>query len=169
MPAPTLMPCLISSGRSTPACAAISPASISFARMRELGNTDEALRVLKTLEPERTSDAASWQALGRLAENLAAPDLAANFYRRAIDADPKAIEPRRQLAVLLAVAGKTAEAASQFEALLAIAPSDATAHLNLAVMYAQLGRVDDARRHAREALRLQPGYQKAIDLLQALK
>jgi Flp pilus assembly protein TadD len=70
---------------------------------------------------------------------------------------------------MLAVAGRPREAAAAFEGLVAIAPSDPTAHLNLAVTYAQLDRLDDARRHAREALRLNPGYAKAAELLNVLK
>jgi Flp pilus assembly protein TadD/4-amino-4-deoxy-L-arabinose transferase-like glycosyltransferase len=47
-------------------------------------------------------------------------------------------------------------------------PSNATAHLNLAVALAQSGRLHEARTHAAEALRLQPDYEKAIRLLTAL-
>jgi Flp pilus assembly protein TadD len=70
---------------------------------------------------------------------------------------------------MLAVADRPAEAAAAFETLVALTPSDASAHLNLAVTYAQLDRLDDARRHAREALRLNPGYAKARALLDALR
>ncbi len=48
-------------------------------------------------------------------------------------------------------------------------PSNATAHLNLAVALAQAGQPDRAREHARRALELQPGYVKARQLLDALK
>lgn len=47
-------------------------------------------------------------------------------------------------------------------------PSNATAHLNLAVVLAQRGRIADARRHAAEAVTLNPGYEKARQLLAAL-
>jgi tetratricopeptide (TPR) repeat protein len=134
-----------------------------------LGNREAALRVLQAVAPQRESDSASWHALGKLAEDLGAPALAADFYGRAVAVDPASADTRRQHGLMLAVLGRTADAAAAFEALVALAPDDASAHLNLAVVYAQLGRLDEARRHAREALRLQPGYDKAMELLRIIR
>ena len=50
----------------------------------------------------------------------------------------------------------------------AAAPVDPVAQLNLAVALAQSGHLDDARQHASEALRLNPGYEKARRVLDAL-
>ena len=47
-------------------------------------------------------------------------------------------------------------------------PESASAHLNLAVAYAQLGRYGEARTHAEQALRLRPDYPQAQGLLDAL-
>jgi len=47
-------------------------------------------------------------------------------------------------------------------------PSDAAAQLNLAVGLSQLGRSDEARAHAQEALRLRPDYDRARQFLAAL-
>lgn len=47
-------------------------------------------------------------------------------------------------------------------------PDNATARLNLAVVYAQQGRTEDARRNAEAALKLKPDYAKAKQLLSAL-
>ncbi len=44
----------------------------------------------------------------------------------------------------------------------------ASAHLNLAAVYADLGRFDDARRSAQEALRLDPDEPRAAALIQAI-
>jgi len=49
------------------------------------------------------------------------------------------------------------------------APNHADAHLNLAVTYAQGGRLADARRHAEEALRLDPQEPRTRELLKALQ
>jgi tetratricopeptide (TPR) repeat protein len=51
----------------------------------------------------------------------------------------------------------------------AAAPSNPTAHLNLAVALAETGRLDEAKRHAEEALRLKPDYENAQRLLDALE
>ena len=47
-------------------------------------------------------------------------------------------------------------------------PESASAQLNLAVAYAQLGRHGEARTHAEQALRLRPDYAQAQGLLDAL-
>ena len=50
----------------------------------------------------------------------------------------------------------------------AASPQDASVHLNLAVVLAQLGRFDEARTEAVTALRLRPDYPQARGLLDAL-
>lgn len=132
------------------------------------GERAEALRVLRTVRPAQPDDAASWQALGRLAQQLNAPALAAGFYRESVRAAPTAPESHTQLGLMLAVTGDFAAAARSFESAAALAPGDPSIHLNLAVAYAALGRVEAARNSAGEALRLDPSYSRARDFLEAL-
>ena len=47
-------------------------------------------------------------------------------------------------------------------------PGSASAHLNLAAIYAELGRFAEARSQALEALRLDPTETRAVGLLKAL-
>ncbi len=133
------------------------------------GDREGALRVLQTVRPSNAGDAQSWDTLGELALQLQAPPLAAEFFRQAVAAAPRASKPRRDLGLALAMMGRYADAIASFEQAVLLDPSDPAAQLNLAVAYAQTGRVDDARAHAEEALRLKPDYERARQFLAALK
>jgi tetratricopeptide (TPR) repeat protein len=89
------------------------------------------------------------------------PDITPNIGGQQEDA-------RRELGVSLGMLGRNEEAVSQLDQAVALDPTDPTAQLNLAVACAQLGRLDQARAHAREALRLNPAYAKAREFLSAL-
>jgi len=65
--------------------------------------------------------------------------------------------------------GRYQDAVAQFEQSAAITPADPAAQLNLAVAYAEVGRKADARARAEEALRLNPNYDRARQLLRALR
>jgi Flp pilus assembly protein TadD len=132
------------------------------------GDRSGALNVLKTVKPARREDAASWFGLGQLAQQLRDPRLAADYYREAVRAAPRAVEPREQLGLMLVLAGDVEGAVAELEAAATVDPSDATVRLNLAAAYASLGRDAEARIQAQEALRLDPDYSKAADLLRAL-
>jgi Tfp pilus assembly protein PilF len=66
------------------------------------------------------------------------------------------------------VAGDAAGALPDLEAAVRFDPSSPTAHLNLAAVLAERGDRARARELAKEAIRLQPGYEKAEALLRAL-
>jgi tetratricopeptide (TPR) repeat protein len=133
------------------------------------GDRAGALQVLETVHPQNDRDAGSWFALGELAMQLQAPAIAESLLRRAVATAPQAAKPRAELGLSLAALGRAGEAVVELERAVALDPSDPTTHLNLAVASAQAGRMDDARRHAREALRLKPDYDRAQQLLAALK
>jgi Flp pilus assembly protein TadD len=61
------------------------------------------------------------------------------------------------------------EGRAELERAHALDPSSASVCLNLAVLYAQEGRLELARTLAREALRLQPDYPQATGLLSTLE
>lgn len=132
------------------------------------GQHAEAVRILEQVTPAGEADAASWHMLATLAMELNTPALAARYYKRALDASPDAVEIRKKYALLLAQQGQPSEAAREFREVLAIDALDASAHHNLAVVYVQLDRMDDARRHVTEALRLRPDYPQARALRDAL-
>lgn len=73
------------------------------------------------------------------------------------------------LGLALAATGDASDAEPYLRKAVTGNPGDAAAHLNLAVVLAQLGREDEARAHAEEALRLRPAYAQARGLLDALR
>lgn len=70
-----------------------------------------------------------------------------------------------QLAVSLRDAGKLADAAAAFEAVVAQASGDAEARYALANVYRDLHRFADAEREAREVIRLKPDHAQAYSAL----
>jgi tetratricopeptide (TPR) repeat protein len=91
---------------------------------------------------------------------------------QALRAEPGRAEVRQALArvrekkgVSLSLAGRHAEGAAELERAVELEPARASAQLNLAVAYAELGRYEEARARAQEALRLQPDYPQARALL----
>jgi len=132
------------------------------------GDRADALHVLRNVRPARADDGTSWYALGELAEELSEPALAASFYSEAADAAPQQADPRERFGVMLAMTGDIKGAVRQLERAVAVDPRDASARLNLAVAYSRAGRFSDARSQASEALRLDPSYEKAKNLLSAI-
>jgi Flp pilus assembly protein TadD len=139
--------------------AGVRPDLAGFDLARALAATGDrqgALKVLASVAPARSDDAASWYGLGQLAQQLRDPRLAARF------------DPREQLGLMLAMLGDFEAAVREFEAAVKLQPSDATARLNLAVGYARVGRTAEAKAQAQEALRLDPRYERASELLKVL-
>jgi tetratricopeptide (TPR) repeat protein len=133
------------------------------------GDRGGALKVLRDVRPANPKDAQSWDTLGQLALQLQSPPLAAAFFAQAAEAAPRAAKPRQDLGLALAMMGRYKEAIANFEQAVLLDPADPVAQLNLAVTYAETGRKDDARAHAEEALRLKPDYERARQLIAALK
>lgn len=129
------------------------------------GDTRGAVAVLQRVKPARADDAGSWFALGQLAEQLNAPALAASFYRSTVDVAPTRAAARERLGLMLAITGDLRAAAAELERGVALDPSDASIHFNLAIAYVQLNRAAAARAHAEAALRIEPTYEKARRLL----
>jgi Flp pilus assembly protein TadD len=132
------------------------------------GDRGRALEVLRAVKPAKQDDAASWFGMGQLAEQLRDLRLAARYYGEAARADSSGSNPRERLGLMLALLGDDEGAVRELELAVKLDPADATARLNLAAVCVQVGRLDEARFHAREALRLDPAYVKARELLNKL-
>ena len=133
------------------------------------GDRTAAVAILERVRPGRDDDADSWFALGELAFDLHAGGLAERYYGQALKARPAFAAARRQLGLTLATTGRLEDGARELELAVSAEPGDPVAHLNLAVAYAGLGRRVEAQQQAHEALRLKPGYDKAAQLIAALK
>lgn len=105
------------------------------------GRTDDAARLLMSIAPEDVRDAAMRDALS---------------------------DALTQLGLDLTARGNFEEAVSALQRAAWLTPARPSAHLNLAVAYAQSGHRREARDEARRALALDPSYQRAKQLLVAL-
>jgi tetratricopeptide (TPR) repeat protein len=83
-------------------------------------------------------------------------DAAVASYRRALSADPAAVQAHINLGALLARAGAFDEAIAEERAALALRPEDVLAHVDLANALLQKGQLGEAESHYRWALRLDP-------------
>ena len=75
---------------------------------------------------------------------------------RAIEVHPNYIEARNNLGVYYHRTGRYDDAAKQFAAVLALDPSLAPTYTNMALALSAMGRLDEARAHARRGLELEP-------------
>ena len=95
---------------------------------------------------------------------------AALALEKAVLIHPYEIEVHEQLADLAASLGKTAQAAEERRAVVALKPVDmAGAHFRLARALLAAGQRDEARREVLRALEVAPSYQEAQDLLLELR
>jgi Flp pilus assembly protein TadD len=85
-----------------------------------------------------------------------------------VERAPDRAEAHEKLGLAIFLRGDPQAALPHLERARRLDPASASAHLNLAVLYAQLGRFPEARALASEALRLDPAEPRAADLLKAL-
>lgn len=129
----------------------------ALAKARELygqGRVPEAERTLRELAaaPEHRETA-----LGALAElylTARRPEDAVEALRALVEHAPGTPDHRLNLAMLLGRLGRVAAAIREYERLLAGDPQRATVHFNLALLYKQEKRYEDAIRAYEEAARL---------------
>ena len=107
--------------------------------------------------------------------SLIAYNAAAAALERSLQVDPGQAEPAKILSLVYgkrgvdrSLAGNPAGALADLEAAVKLDPKASAARLNLAALLAEKGDLLRAREEAGEALRLQPGYEKAEALLRAL-
>jgi Flp pilus assembly protein TadD len=85
-----------------------------------------------------------------------------------VERGPDRAEAQEKLGLAIFLQGDPRTAVFHLERARSLDPASASAHLNLAVVYAELGRLAEARAMATEALRLDPAERRAADLLRAL-
>jgi Flp pilus assembly protein TadD len=135
------------------------------------GRADEAVRRLAQVPSAvATGNAAADVALdfGTLALEHGAIADALRWLRIAVERAPDRAETHEKLGLAHLLGGDPPGAVTHLERARHIDPGRASAHLNLAVLYAELGRFAEARAAATEALRLDPAEPRAKDLLGAL-
>lgn len=129
---------------------------------------DELPTLLKQLEadqPAATRTAASWEMFGRLYDERGDTAAASAAYRAALRKDPHNVDVRRRLIAILERSGVTAEVLGEYEQLIANAPGDSRAYLELAERQHKLGQRDKALatlRRAAQRLQGDPSLHSAL-------
>ena len=130
-------------------------------------DNEAAQTLFSALRPEGwTADEA--RTFAEALMSLGRADLSVSPWRRASAASGLA-EDYERLGLALTVVGRPREALDAFREGVSRNGRSASLRLNLAVMLAEAGQVDDAKREAAEALRLDPNYDRAKALLAALQ
>jgi tetratricopeptide (TPR) repeat protein len=130
---------------------------------------DEAVARLSTM-PETVAGDGVESALdfGTLALERGAVVEAERWLRLAAGRAPQRAEAVEKLGLSFFLQHRALEALPLLEQACRLAPTSASAHLNLAAVYADLRRFTDARQQAEATLRLEPSEVRAHELLKAL-
>ena len=135
------------------------------------GRADDAVRRLSGLPTSIASGMAAVEValdFGTLALERGATGEAIRWLAVAVQRAPDRAEALEKLGLAIFLQGDPRSAVPHLERARSLDPASASAHLNLAVLYAELGRLAEARAMASEALRLDPAERRAADLLRAL-
>ena len=99
--------------------------------------------------------------MGQTTEENGQPEVAAEYYMRALEIDPHYAKAIRRLAHLRSEQQRYDEALELFQRLIAIDPSDAVAHGNIGIVLFYLGRSNEALQSFDRALFLNPNLETA--------
>jgi Flp pilus assembly protein TadD len=135
------------------------------------GRTDDAVRQLSGMPDSVAAGAAGEEValdFGTLALERSATPEAIRWLQMAVSRAPDRAEAHEKLGLAIFLQGDPQTALPHLERARTLDPASSSAHLNLAVLYAELGRFAEARAMATDALRLDPAERRAADLLRAL-
>ncbi len=129
------------------------------------GNSAEAERLFKRALSGKFSDpTARFGVLSRYGAFLEKQgDLAraVDYYRQALEVNPRVVAWRNRMCLALGKMGERAKSVECFQKALEMQPGSSEAYYNLAAVLQGVGRVDDAQRHYEKSLQLNPGYAAA--------
>lgn len=118
---------------------------------------EEAAAAYEQVVARDPTYAAAWNNLGLLHHRMGHYDKAGEYYRAALSADPTSCEARYNLGSLHEDTGDLPAAIGWYRLAIEVNPEYADSHFNLAGVLARTGRGEDARRHWRRYLELDPG------------
>ena len=90
-------------------------------------------------------------------------------YRETLRIDPAYLAARQNVAAVLAADNQLTASLEDMRLVLQAAPESALWHANTGAVLARLGRLDEAVREYEEALRLQPGFPRAVEALRVIR
>lgn len=136
------------------------------------GRADEAVRRLASMPASVLTESADAEEIaldfGTLALERGAMVEAIRWLRLAVERAPERAEAHEKLGLAIFLSGNPRTALPYLVRARSLDPTSASVHLNLAVLYAELGMFAEARALATEALRLDPAEPRAANLLKAL-
>jgi len=149
------------SGRQADAATRILVLALS-----RLGRTADANAAVRALDPARW-DAETAREFAVSLADVGRVDLSATAWQRAAETTNDARDYER-LGLTWALLGRHPDAVAAFSQAVARDPKSATIRLNYAVAFASVGRLADARREAENALKLNPGYERAREFIRSI-
>ncbi len=137
------------------------------AELTRQGKTDEAIEQYRLALRLRPDDVETLSGLGFALAQKGRFDEAIGYYQKALELEPDNIIARGRLGLTLASLKKFDEAIEQFQIVLEAAPEDLEMHCNVGILLAAQGKTDEAIKAYRRALKINPNYTKARNLLNA--
>ena len=134
--------------------------------LTRLGRTAEANQAVRLLDPARW-DAQTAREFALSLADVDRVDLSVVAWKRAAEAGNDAKDYER-LGLTWAMLGHRPEAIAALSNAVERDPRSASIRLNYAVAWAQVGRYADAKREAENALKLNPGYERAKEFLRSI-
>ena len=134
--------------------------------LTRLDRTAEANAAVRTLNPSRW-DADTAREFALSLADVGRIDLSITAWQRAAEASQDAKDFDR-LGLSWALVGNKPQAIAAFSNAVQRDPRSAPLRLNYAVAWASVGRYNDARREAENALKLDPNYQRAREFLKSI-
>ncbi len=128
------------------------------------GRYEEAIDLIAqavVLDPASPQAAELHVLMGKTAQENGQPEVAAEYYVRALKIDPHYTKAIRRLAHLRSEQQRYDESLELFQRLIAIDPSDAVAHGNIGIVLFYLGRSNEALNSFDRALFLNPNLETA--------
>lgn len=136
--------------------------------LAELGRVEEAEEELKKAQKLNSKDPRIFSAAALIEVKKGNKDRAAEFYKRAIEADPTDNASRLELARILIEKKKFEEAISILEEAKKIAPMIADTYYLLGKCYKETGETSAAKENLMKALQLAPDFKEAREELSGL-
>ena len=128
------------------------------------GRYKEAIDLIEqavALDPASPQAAELHCLMGQTTEENGQPEVAAEYYMRALEIDPHYTKAIRRLAHLRSEQQRYGEALELFQRLANIDPSNAVAHVNMGIVLFYLGRSNEALKSFDRALFLNPNLETA--------
>ena len=138
-------------------------------RMERYEESLDAIAEALSLQPDLNVAGSLHSLAGQAAQHLNRPDEAAHHYAEAVRIDPRDTTSIDRLAMVRFGQQHYEEALALYRDMLALTPDSAQTHSNLGATLYYLGRTDEALRHFKRAVELDPDLATARAGLEALR